>query len=124
MPLLRARIHLGYGQALRRLGKRRDAETELYHARRGYAAMGATGYVARCDRELKAGTRTRDSASVTELTAQEQAVVDHVVQGKTNREVAESLFISVKTVQYHLTRIYARLGIRSRSELTALWHST
>lgn len=124
MATLRARIHLGYGQALRRAGKRRDAEHELLQARRAYVAMGATGYVVRCDRELKAGTRTRDSSSVTELTPQEQAVVDLVVQGLTNREVASSLFISVKTVQYHLTRVYARLGIRSRSELTALWHAS
>lgn len=121
-PMLRSRIHLGYGQALRRVGKRRDADTQLRHARRGYVAMGATGYVTRCDRELKAGTRSRGQASLVELTAQEQAVVDLVVTGMTNREVAESLFISVKTVQYHLTRVYARLGIRSRSELTALWH--
>lgn len=60
---------------------------------------------------------------MTELTAQERAVADHVVRGLTNKEVAEAMFISVKTVQYHLTRIYARLQIRSRSELTALWHS-
>lgn len=123
MPLLRADIHLGYGQALRRLGKRRDAEAELQHARQDFVAMHAEGYVALCDRELKAGSRSRDSSSVTDLTPQEQAVADLVVRGMTNREVAENLFLSVKTVQYHLTRIYARLGIRSRSELTALWHS-
>lgn len=122
LSLLRTRIHFAQGQALRRAGKRRDAETELHHARRGYAAMGATGYVERCDRELKAGTRSRDIDSLTELTPQEQAVVELVVQGMTNREVAASLFISVKTVQYHLTRVYARLGVRSRAELAALRH--
>ncbi|OYO03532.1 helix-turn-helix transcriptional regulator [Enemella evansiae] len=122
LSLLRTRIHFAQGQALRRVGKRRDAEAELHHARRGYAAMGATGYVERCDRELKAGTRSRDIDSLTELTPQEQAVVELVVQGMTNREVAASLFISVKTVQYHLTRVYARLGVRSRAELTALRH--
>lgn len=121
--LLRARIHLNHGQSLRRAGKRRDAEEELHHARQLFATMGADGYVARCDRELKVGARSREGGAVTELTAQERAVADHVVRGLTNKEVAEAMFISVKTVQYHLTRIYARLQIRSRSELTALWHS-
>jgi DNA-binding CsgD family transcriptional regulator len=120
LPLLRAMLHFQYGQALRRVGKRRDAESELYRARRGFAAMGAAGYVERCDRELKAGSRTRDADSLTDLTPQEQAVVDLVLQGMTNREVAATLFISVKTVQYHLTRVYSRLGVRSRSELAAL----
>lgn len=124
MPLLRARLHFQFGQALRRVGKRRDAEGELYRARRGFAAMGANGYVDRCDRELKAGSRTRDADSLTDLTPQEQAVVDLVLQGMTNREVAATLFISVKTVQYHLTRVYSRLGVRSRSELAALRLST
>ncbi|WP_432560019.1 helix-turn-helix transcriptional regulator [Granulicoccus sp. GXG6511] len=120
LPLVRARLHFEYGQALRRIGKRRDAEAELYRARRGFAAMGATGYVDRCNRELKAGSRTRDADSLTDLTPQEQAVVDLVLQGMTNREVAATLFISVKTVQYHLTRVYSRLGVRSRAELAAL----
>lgn len=120
MPLLRSRLHFQYGQALRRIGKRRDAEAELYRARRGFAAMGATGFVDNCDRELKAGSRTRDADSLTDLTPQEQAVVELVLQGMTNREVAATLFISVKTVQYHLTRVYSRLGVRSRAELAAL----
>lgn len=120
LPLLRARLHLEFGQALRRIGKRRDAEAEFYRARRGFAGMGATGYVDRCNNELKAGSRTRDGDSLTALTPQEQAVVDLVLQGLTNREVAARLFISVKTVQYHLTRVYSRLGVRSRAELAAL----
>lgn len=124
LSLLRARIQYAFGQALRRAGKRREAENELHNARRAFAAMGADGYVDKCDRELKAGTRSRDSESLTELTPQEQAVVELVVQGMSNREVAASLFISVKTVQYHLTRVYARLGVRSRAELTALHHGS
>ncbi|WP_169796224.1 helix-turn-helix domain-containing protein [Granulicoccus phenolivorans] len=124
LSLLRARIQYAFGQALRRAGKRREAEAELSHARRGFLAMGAQGYVDKCDRELKAGSRSRDSESLTELTPQEQAVVELVVQGMSNREVAASLFISVKTVQYHLTRVYARLGVRSRAELTALHHGS
>jgi DNA-binding NarL/FixJ family response regulator len=63
-----------------------------------------------------------DSASaLSQLTAQERAVADLVAGGLTNKEVAAQMFISVKTVQYHLTRIYSRLGIRSRSELAAAY---
>ena len=52
---------------------------------------------------------------------QEQAVSQLVARGLSNREVAAELYVSTKTVQYHLTRIYAKLGIRSRAELAALW---
>ncbi|WP_456505586.1 response regulator transcription factor [Arthrobacter sp. UYCu723] len=53
------------------------------------------------------------------LTAQEQAVAKLVSGGLSNKEAASELYVSVKTVQYHLTRIYSKLGIRSRSELAA-----
>ncbi len=59
---------------------------------------------------------TKDAA---ELTPQEEAVTSLVARGLSNREVAAELFISPKTVQYHLTRIYAKLGLRSRAELAA-----
>ena len=122
LPYLRARIHYSYGETLRRAGKRREAEQQLHLARDGYAALGAQTYVDRCDRELQAGglTPRRDGARLDELTPQERSVVDLVLMGRTNREVASQLFISVKTVQYHLTRVYARLGVRSRVELIAL----
>ena len=54
-----------------------------------------------------------------DLTPQEEAVAGLVAQGRSNKEVAAELFLSVKTVQYHLTRIYAKLGVRSRTELAA-----
>ena len=79
----------------------------------------------RCDRELKAGglkagEETVDrSVDTVALTPQEQAVAALVAAGHTNKEVAGELFLSVKTVQYHLTRVYAKFGIRSRSELAA-----
>jgi len=62
----------------------------------------------------------RGTRGHTELTPQEEAVTSLVAQGLSNREVAAELYVSPKTVQYHLTRIYAKLGIRSRSELAAL----
>lgn len=84
-------------------------------------ALGATTYVERCDRELKAGGvhPKRAGVDLTELTPQEQAVAKLVAAGMTNKQASAELFVSVKTVQFHLTRIYAKFGIRSRTELAA-----
>ena len=118
----RARAHFAYGQSLRRLAQRRDADTVLSTARELFAALGATSYVARCDRELRAGGvhQTRPERAAHDLTAQETAVVGLVVRGLSNKDVAAELQVSPKTVQYHLTRIYHKLGVRSRTELGAL----
>ncbi len=95
-------------------------------ARELYSSLGAVSYVERCDRELKAGgLRTGNGetetprSDFTTLTPQERAVATLVASGRTNKEVAGELFLSVKTVQYHLTRVYSKFGIRSRSELAA-----
>jgi len=117
----RARVNFAYGQTLRRAGKRREADAVIGTARDLYVALGAQTYVARCERELKAGglNQLRGARHSVELTPQEEAVTALVSQGKSNREVAAELYVSPKTVQYHLTRIYAKLGIRSRTELAA-----
>ncbi|MBJ8345812.1 helix-turn-helix transcriptional regulator [Antrihabitans sp. YC2-6] len=119
LPYDRARINFAYGQTLRRAGKRREADTVLNAARDGYVTLGASSYVERCDRELRAGgiDRKRNEDPFGDLTPQEQAVAGLVARGASNKEAAEELFLSVKTVQYHLTRVYAKLGVRSRSEL-------
>ncbi|ETA04917.1 MULTISPECIES: helix-turn-helix transcriptional regulator [Gordonia] len=121
-----ARVNFAYGQTLRRAGKRRAADAVIGTARDLYVSLGATTYVERCDRELKAGglavsrvENAHAAKDVAELTPQEEAVTTLVARGLSNREVAAELFISPKTVQYHLTRIYAKLGLRSRSELAA-----
>lgn len=119
-----ARVNFAYGQTLRRAGKRRDADRVMSIARETYLGLGAQTYVDRCDRELKAGGLhtspvTRHDVS---LTPQEESVTALVAQGLSNKEVAAELFISTKTVQYHLTRIYAKLGLRSRAELVASHH--
>ncbi|MEY8037833.1 LuxR C-terminal-related transcriptional regulator [Saccharopolyspora cebuensis] len=120
LPYERTRIRFAYGQTLRRAGKRKEAEVVLRRARDGYAAFGATTYVERCDRELKAGgLHPKRGVDLAELTPQEQAVAGLVAEGRSNKQVAVELFVSVKTVQFHLTRIYAKLGVRSRSELAA-----
>ncbi|MGV0837530.1 LuxR C-terminal-related transcriptional regulator [Mycolicibacterium thermoresistibile] len=118
----RARVNFAYGQTLRRAGKRRDADAVISTARELYLSLGAHTYVARCERELKAGglNIARTPRGHTELTPQEEAVTSLVARGLSNREVAAELYVSPKTVQYHLTRIYAKLGVRSRSELAAL----
>jgi DNA-binding CsgD family transcriptional regulator len=117
-----ARVNFAYGQTLRRAGKRRDADTIISTARDIYVSLGAHTYVQRCERELKAGGlhMIRGARGHAELTPQEEAVTSLVAQGLSNREVAAELYVSPKTVQYHLTRIYAKLGVRSRSELAAL----
>ncbi|MBW0103626.1 LuxR family transcriptional regulator [Pseudonocardia sp. KRD291] len=129
MPLRhdRARITFAHGQTLRRAGRRRDADAVLTDARDQFASLGAQAYVLRCDRELKAGgvhaagsrSGGRDERGSADLTPQETAVTDLVARGMSNREVGAELHVSTKTVQYHLTRIYAKLGIRSRAELAA-----
>lgn len=127
----RARVNFAYGQTLRRAGRRREADAVISTARDLFAALGASTYVARCDRELKAGgVRSGDRSGGSgegrarserdDLTPQEEAVTALVASGMSNREVAAELFLSAKTVQYHLTRVYAKLGVRSRSELAAL----
>ncbi len=117
-----ARVNFPFGQTLRRAGKRRQADAVISTAREIYLSLGAHTYVARCDRELKAGGlhQTRGSRDDEGLTPQEEAVATLVAQGLSNREVAAELYVSPKTVQYHLTRIYAKLGVRSGSELAAL----
>jgi ATP/maltotriose-dependent transcriptional regulator MalT len=124
LPYDRARTHFAWGQTLRRAGKRREADPVLQTARDLYDRLGATTYVERCDRELRAGgvhagrpaPAERDAV---ELTPQEELVAELVARGMSNREVGTELFVSTKTVQYHLTRIYAKLGVRSRGELAA-----
>jgi DNA-binding CsgD family transcriptional regulator len=131
-PYLQARISFAFGQSMRRAGKRRLASSVLQVAKDLYDSLGAVTYVERCDRELKATGMDVGTVDVpadpvlvaagradVDLTAQEQAVVELVAQGATNKETARSLFLAEKTVQYHLTRIYRKLGVRSRSELAA-----
>lgn len=118
----RARAHYAYGQSLRRLSQRREADTILSTARELFLALGASSYVARCDRELRAGGvhQSRPERGTQGLTAQESAVADLVARGLSNKDAAAELHVSPKTVQYHLTRIFTKLGVRSRAELAGL----
>jgi DNA-binding CsgD family transcriptional regulator len=114
-------VDFAHGITLRRAGRRRDAAALLTVARQSFAALGAQVYVERCDRELKTGRPApRGVEPGTEtLTEQERSVAALVATGMTNKEVAAAMMLSIKTVQFHLTRVYAKLGVRSRSELAA-----
>jgi DNA-binding CsgD family transcriptional regulator len=117
LPFGLARTRLVHGQVLRRLGERRAARDALEDARSTFEALGARLWEERARDELTRIPIRR--ASGTELTAAESRVADLVVEGKTNREVAQALFVSQKTVEANLTRIYRKLGVRSRSALAA-----
>jgi DNA-binding CsgD family transcriptional regulator len=119
-PLPAARLAFAHGRLLRRLGARRAALTRLRDARVGFAALGARPFLGRCDAELVAcglPAPTRDRPDPLGLTAAELAVAHLVAGGASNREAAARLYVSVKTVEYHLGHIYAKLGISSRRQL-------
>jgi DNA-binding CsgD family transcriptional regulator len=122
LPFQLALVELAYGQVLRRGGQRRAAAERLQAARERFATLQARPYLERCERELAASglaPAKRSSFDPSRLTAQELAVARLVAVGMSNRQVATELFVSIKTVQFHLTHIYAKLGVGSRAELAA-----
>ncbi|WP_395727276.1 AAA family ATPase [Nakamurella sp.] len=122
LPFQRALLEFAYGQVLRRAGQRRAAAHQLQGARDRFSRLQARPYLDRCDRELAAcglAPAKRSTFDPSRLTAQESAVARLVAMGMGNRQVASELFISIKTVQFHLTHIYAKLNINSRAELAA-----
>jgi DNA-binding CsgD family transcriptional regulator len=122
-PWPRARLELAAGSHHRRAGRRARATRLLEEAGRRFDAMGAHRWLERTRRELEAcGARPasrRAADAPTTLTTQERVVARLVAAGRTNREVAAELFISVKTVEHHLSRVFAKLGVRSRTQLAA-----
>ncbi len=117
LPFYQARVLYEYGRTLRRLGRRRIADDIFSRASEVFGSMGATEYVQRCDRERRVSGIGARHTGVGGLTPQEEEIAKHVAEGASNREVAQELFLSSKTIEYHLTRVYRKLGIRTRSEL-------
>jgi DNA-binding CsgD family transcriptional regulator/tetratricopeptide (TPR) repeat protein len=112
-----ARARLLQGRALVRRGKRVAAADALAGARDAFAAMGAPLWAQRAACELD---RVAPGRSSGDLTPTERRVAGLVAEGKRNREIAHQLFMSVATVEAHLTRMFRKLNIKSRSELTRL----
>jgi DNA-binding CsgD family transcriptional regulator len=119
----RARTELAYGEHLRRARRRVDARGHLRSALASFEDLGATPWAERAAQELRASgetARRRDVSTATDLTAQERQVAGLVRQGLSNRDVAAQLFVSPRTVDFHLRNVFSKLGVASRAELTAL----
>jgi DNA-binding CsgD family transcriptional regulator len=116
-----ARAYLLYGEWLRRERRRTDAREQLRTAHRTLEAMGMAGFAERARRERRAtGETARKRSAATrdeEMTAQEAQIARLARDGLSNPEIATRLFISIRTVQYHLGNVFAKLGIASRSQL-------
>lgn len=116
MPVEEARTRLWLGSVLRRGGRRTDARIALSRAFDVFERLGTPLLAARATDELsRIGGRASGTLA---LTPTEQRVVELVCSGHTNAEVADTLFVGVRTVESHLTRIYRKLGVRSRAQLT------
>jgi DNA-binding CsgD family transcriptional regulator len=115
-----ARAHLLYGEWLRRENRRRDARTELRTAHGLFTTMGIEAFAERARRELLAtgdAVRKRTVEKVSELTAQEAHIARLAADGRTNVEIGAQLFLSTRTVEWHLSKVYTKLGVGSRREL-------
>ncbi len=117
-----ARAHLVYGEWLRRQGRRGDAREQLRTAHGMLNAMGMEGFAERARKELLATVETarkRTTETVNDLTAQEAQIARLARNGHSNSEISTQLFISPRTVESHLRKVFSKLGISSRKELRA-----
>jgi DNA-binding CsgD family transcriptional regulator len=124
LPFERAWTELCFGERLRQARRRQDARRQLSRAAATFRMLGAESWQARAERELTAagGRRTAavDRSPWSQLTAGETRVVRQIVEGSTYDEAAAALFLSPRTIEAHLRRIYRKLGVRSRTELTRI----
>ncbi len=122
-PMERARTQLLYGQHMRHQRRRSDARPHLRAAMETFQRLGASVWADRAHHELRATgetTRRREPSTLATLTPQELRVVAAVSEGATNREVAAQLFLSPRTVDYHLRKVFQKAEISSRAELIRL----
>ncbi len=122
-PFEHARIELAYGEFLRRARRRIEAREHLGAAFDAFESLGATLWAERARVELRASGQTarrRDPSTRDDLTAQELQIAQFVAQGLSNREVAAQLFLSPRTIDFHLRNVFRKLGIASRVQLARL----
>ncbi len=122
-----ARTHLAYGARLRRARKRVRAREQLRSAIAIFERLGAQSWVEQAGAELAATgetARRRDASTLDDLTPRELRIARLLCEGKTTREVAAAIFVSPKTVEYHLGHVYRKLGIHSREELLAAFNTS
>jgi ATP/maltotriose-dependent transcriptional regulator MalT len=122
-PFTRARLHLVYGEWLRRQRRPADSRTHLRAARDAFDALGTTGWSERARRELRASgetNRLRTHDAVDQLTPQELQIIQLASDGLSNREIGQRLCLSHRTVESHLYRVFPKLGVTSRSQLPAV----
>lgn len=124
-PMEQARTGLAYGSHLRRTRRRSEARAHLRTAVETFRALGASAWAERAASELRAtgetaAKRTDGADALLELTPQERRIATAVGEGATNKEIAAQLFLSPRTVDYHLRKVFQKLGISSRTELVKL----
>ena len=115
-----ARAHLLYGEWLRRAGRRTDAREQLREAYEMLTVMGVEGFAGRARRELLAtgeNVRKRSIQTTGDLTAQEAQIARLARDGLSNPEISTQLFLSPRTVEWHLRKVFTKLGISSRRQL-------
>ncbi len=125
MQLDLARTRLLYGEWLRRQQRQRDARDQLRRAHGLFVEFDMRGFADRAQSELLATgekVRKRTADTLLDLTSQERRISELAARGATNQDVAEQLFISAKTVEYHLSKVYLKLGTRSRTQLANVLH--
>jgi DNA-binding CsgD family transcriptional regulator len=119
----RARTQLAFGEFLRRSRRRVDARTHLRAALQTFDDLGAAPWAERARQELRASgetARKRDPSTAASLTPQELQVARLVRQGLSNRDAAAQLFLSPRTIDFHLRNVFAKVGVTSRTGLIAL----
>jgi DNA-binding CsgD family transcriptional regulator len=121
---LHARTELAYGEFLRRQRRKTEARTQLRSAFERFEALDASPWADRAASELRATgetARKRDASTLAQLTPQELQIARLVAEGGRNREIAARLFLSPKTVEYHLRKVFQKLDIASRNDLIRLF---
>jgi DNA-binding CsgD family transcriptional regulator len=122
-PFGQARTELAYGEFLRRARRRTEARAQLRAALERFEALGAAPWADRAAGELRATgetARKRDASTLDQLTPQELQIARLVAEGGRNRDIAARLFLSPKTVEYHLRKVFQKLDIGARADLIRL----